>query len=509
MKIPAMVVKQWLPEWEQVEFDAKRGRKKPRPQFYLFTMNAKHLHSLCGIYRRTLQKDTTHRRQFGIQRRHDEKRSSEIADYVRHGYPWPELSAAKRESGQFNDLLKPGWLPTAIVVNILEKDTERRGEKVAREDLITLHDQESAVASIEVPDASRKAGWRPKAAPPMEVIDGQHRLWAFADGSQSPDFDLPVVAFYGLDVSWQAYLFWTINIRPKRINASLAFDLYPLMRTEDWLERFFGHSIYRETRAQELTEALWSHTKSPWYRFINMLGEAEESGKPRPLGVSQAAWIRSLLATFVKAWESPRARIGGLFGARMRGSEEELPWTRAQQAAFLIAAGNAFRDAVKNCRAEWAKALRSENEPVLFDSEKLDPAFYGKYTLISDDMGLRGFLYVVNDLCFTRATDLGLESWDAEAAGPDPDEENISKCLKLLADQPVAAFLRTLCEHLAAFDWRSSSAKSLSDEQRREKAAFRGTGGYKELRLLLLSHLSTGKKEIKEAAQEVSKQLQK
>jgi transposase-like protein len=51
---------------------------------------------------------------------------------------------------------------------------------------------------------------------PIEVIDGQHRLWAFDD--TAVDFDLPVVAFYGLDRSWQAYLFWTINIKPKRIN---------------------------------------------------------------------------------------------------------------------------------------------------------------------------------------------------------------------------------------------------------------------------------------------------
>ncbi len=156
MKTPALQVKQWLPEWEAVDFDAKIGRKKPQPKFYLFTMNAKHLRALCGIYRRTLQSDSSRHRLFGIQRRHDEKRSLEIADYVRHGYPWPELSDAKKESGQFKDLLKPGWLPTAIVVNILEKDTVRRGEKVAKEDLITVRDQDAKLATIEIPDESQK-----------------------------------------------------------------------------------------------------------------------------------------------------------------------------------------------------------------------------------------------------------------------------------------------------------------------------------------------------------------
>lgn len=91
MQIPAIPVKQWLPEWEAVEFDSMLGRKKPQQQFFMFTMNAKHLRALCGIYRRTLQNDSVRHRQFGIQRRHDEKRSNEIADYVRHGYPDTKL----------------------------------------------------------------------------------------------------------------------------------------------------------------------------------------------------------------------------------------------------------------------------------------------------------------------------------------------------------------------------------------------------------------------------------
>ena len=59
---------------------------------------------------------------------------------------------------------------------------------------------------------------------------------------------------WGLDRSWQAYLFYIINIRPKKINPSLAYDLYPLLRTEEWLTKFEGHVIYRETRAQELVD---------------------------------------------------------------------------------------------------------------------------------------------------------------------------------------------------------------------------------------------------------------
>jgi adenine-specific DNA-methyltransferase len=118
------------------------------------------------------------------------------------------------------------------------------------------------------------ASWQPKSLHPIEVIDGPHRLWAF-DEDFRHDYELPVVAFVGLDVSLQAYLFWTINIKPKKINPSLAFDLYPLLRTEDWLEQADGPTVYRDARAQELTEALWAHTTSPWYQRINMLGQTQ------------------------------------------------------------------------------------------------------------------------------------------------------------------------------------------------------------------------------------------
>ena len=167
------------------------------------------------------------------------------------------------------------------------------------------------------------------------MIDGQHRLWAFPSDDLNGYFELPVVAFVGLDLSWQAYLFYTINIRPKKINASLAFDLYPLLRTEAWLTKFEGHVIYRETRAQELVDLLWSYPESPWYHRINMLGERRNKG----LTVTQASWVRSLLASFVKNWEGRRISIGGLFGSTVGEHNTVLPWSRSEQAAFLILIG--------------------------------------------------------------------------------------------------------------------------------------------------------------------------
>ena len=294
----------------------------------------------------------------GIQRRHEPTRSAEIARFVKYGYPWSVLSATKRKHHDFADLRQPGWLPTAILINILTAEDERRDQRVAEGDLVTVSNGRD-IHQIVLPSGLESGDWTYKTIPPIEVIDGQHRLWAFDDSTLDGSFDLPVVAFVGLDLSWQAYLFYTINIKPKKINPSLAFDLYPLLRTETWLEKLEGPKVYRETRAQEIVDILWSHSESPWYRRINMLGEPGHRG----LMVTQAGWVRSLMASFVKRWggrssSGRRAAPGGLFGGRMGSNWTALPWTLEQQAAFLIFLGRRFRAAIQEATHGWMSRLR-------------------------------------------------------------------------------------------------------------------------------------------------------
>ena len=327
------------------------------------------------------------------------QRSDEISEFVKFGYPWSNLSETKRKSGNFQDLRQPGWLPTSIVVNILKPEDKRLGKKVSELDIIRITDGENHVAELLLPQNFSRKKWSPKTIPPIEIIDGQHRLWAFEDPQfQDEDkYDLPVIAFVGLDLSWQAYLFYTINIKPKKINPSLAFDLYPLLRTEEWLTKFEGHVIYRETRSQEIVDLLWAHSDSPWHHRINMLGETGSKG----LRVTQASWIRSLLASFVKSWEGGNVNIGGLFGSLVGEHKTVLPWKRTDQAAFLIVAGDSVKESIANSKESWAEALRkpSRGTPSLFG--KLgDPAFFGANNLLNQDQGVRTLMQVVNDLCF-------------------------------------------------------------------------------------------------------------
>lgn len=491
--IPALKVRQWKPQWDKVVFDVEEHRRKPQPHFYLFSLSAADLKLLSGIQRRTLDGTILRSEDLGIQRRHDKDRSDEIGKFLDYGFPWSDLSQAQRKSDDYVTLRKPGWLPTAIIVNILPPGEVRNEKSVAKEDLIEVDDHGDS-PTITLPKNFDPKTWKPKQLPPLEVIDGQHRLWAFEEKTPDSNFELPVVAFYGLDISWQAYLFYTINIKPKKISGSLAYDLYPLLRTEDWLEKFDGHSIYRETRAQELTEALWANSLSPWHHRINMLGESGLKGM-----VSQAAWIKSLLATYVKRWEEKEGRVGGLFGARLGSHEQILNWSRAQQAAFLIMVGQKIRGAIADSKDKWAMSLRKSES----HSSSYDGAFLSSYSLLNTDQGIRGILYATNDLTFVLAKELELRKWEIDENAAALDEQAVKEALQSLNKQKVAPFVEQIASSLSSFDWRTSSAPGLSLEESTLKAALRGSGGYKVLRLQLLQLLSKEKGDVGKAAKNV------
>ena len=386
--VPALRVQQWLEEWDEVPFDEQAHRAKPEPFFYTFSLPATMLKRLTGVHKRTAEPGVRRSEELSTQRLHEKDRSNEIAEFVRYGFPWSRLSARQRQE-QHPDLRKPGWLPTAILINVLRPGEERDGRVLAAEDAVRVDiDPDTPLASVRLPGAD--PNWEPSEGGlhPLEVIDGQHRLWAFEDGDVPDTYHLPVTAFVGLDRSWQAYLFWSINITPKKINASLAYDLYPLLRGEEWLERFAGPFVYRESRAQELVEALWAHPMSPWHHRINMLGERGQGQ------VRQAAYVRTLTNTLVRPAEGSRVRIGGLFGARPGEHELVVPWSRPQQAAFLIRAWRELFEAIEEASPHWAQVLTAE--------ELLESAPFVRHSLLNTDQGVRAFLGTLNDVTVLR-----------------------------------------------------------------------------------------------------------
>ena len=492
MRIPAIKVNQWLPEWDGFLYSEDDHQRKPEPHFYVSSMPASILRKLSNIPRRG-ESASTGRQQasgprvedIGIQRGFEQDRSTQIEGFLVGGYPWATLRQADRE--RFAHLKKPGWLPTAIVLNILDQASSRDKTNPDAEDLVRIEQTGPKTADIVLPFDVGSPDWELKGrVRPLEVLDGQHRLLAFQDNSDTADaYELPVVLFENLDLSWQAYLFWTINISPKRIDRSLAFDLYPLLRTEQWLEPVSGPLAYRETRAQELTEALWSNPQSPWFQRIGMLGR--ERGK-----VTQAAFVRSLTLSFIRPSDPRAGRPGGLFGSPVRDSGEKLlPWGRSQQAAYLIFLWSELAEAVAETDAEWANDLRRQ----AFDGQSSllineDPAFAGDYSLLSTDQGVRGFLQVTNDVSFDLANEIQITSWlpSSESAATMVDEVD-QAISQLQQDTRSSDFAKTLCSCVATFDWRTQGTPGLTPDVRDRQALYRTGTGYREVRRHVLHHL--------------------
>ncbi|MBD1396349.1 hypothetical protein H9Q13_04170 [Pontibacter sp. JH31] len=486
--ISAIRVKQWLEDWDNVQFGSLR--KKPQPHFYIFSISANTLKKLSKVYPRKANEKRN--AEIGVQRKHDPERSDKIRQYVFGGFPWSDLSDAKRNSNEFSDLKMPGWLPTAIIANIIAPETVRGGVTIKETDIIKLEDSNGQIKLV-LPEGTSEKEWIPE-VPPIEIIDGQHRLWAFnKDEKLNGDFELPVVAFYDLDISWQAYLFYTINIKPKKINASLAFDLYPILRVQDWLERSpDGAFVYKETRAQELVEVLWSFETSPWKDRINMLGEKYEKGSGSVLPtITQSAFIRSLIATFIKS--SSSKGLGGLFGSQLKDGSL-LVWNRTQQAAFLILAWEYMITAIKNSKAEWAEDLRAyytspQGELFKEEVQKLDPAYASKLSLISTDQGVRGFLHIINDMFYVESDKLELNNIQSpdEIKEDRIDEVDLKSALKIFRkNTKLLDYLEELTSELIKFDWRTASTPGLDRITKQKQMIYKGSSGYKEIRSELL-----------------------
>ncbi|XWW47892.1 DGQHR domain-containing protein [Fibrella sp. USSR17] len=493
--IPVLEVNQWLKFWDTVTFDAKKGRKEPQHKFYVFSIKARVLKKLSKVYPR--KANDLRNVELGIQRKHDPERSEEINKYIYKGYPLSEIGSNEAIPDKLKSLQMPGWLPTVIVANILTKGNKRGKFEINENDIITLEKGDSG-QWLKLPDSIDDEKWDPQ-IPPIEIIDGQHRLWAFGqDDSLTEDYELPVVAFIDLDITWQAYLFYTINVTPKKINRSLAYDLYPILRIQEWLESSpETANIYKETRAQEIVEVLWSYDKSPWKNKVNMLGDNSVVAN-----ITQAAFIRNLIASFIKT--SITKGLGGLFGSILNDSYHlPLNWNRTQQSTFIIFAWQIMYDQVVKCQLAWAKALRSEEKQAILFKEQQDSsdlAFFSRYSLISTDQGVRGFLHVINDMCYVLNESIELRNvkWSSEDEIKEEsiDSKEVTQCLKDLRKHTIHDLLISICAGLVKFDWRTSSAPGLDERQRRSQMVFKGSSGYKELRIQLLDTLKDSDSDI-------------
>ena len=473
-KIPMLRVNQWMNDWDDIDFNSDELRKRPKPYFYIFSIDARLLKRLSDVHSRNTDRTSP-------QRKRSDARVREISNYIEGGFPWSTLSSEQQKIEEHIKLKMPGLLPTAIILNILSPDEKRNGKKIDSNDCLFIEDKledpesfdkskKDIFPTLNIPDHIFNNEWKPELKP-IEIIDGQHRLWAFDETQNfNGNYELPVVAFYNLDRAWQAYLFYTINIKPVRINTSLGFDLYPMLRTQKWLEASKdGVLAYRESRAQELVELLWLYPNSAWYNRINMLGE---SGGPT---MSQAAFVRTLINSFFRKQK-------GLYASELVKNEPQvLNWNRAQQAAFLILIWGEIEVALrKEKKLEWANQIRTRE-----DNNNLDLAFVGKDSFLSRDQGVRPIMVFINDFFFTLMDEsimsLNKFLWEIELDERVISNESIDYALDLFkSDKDFYHYVQIFAENIIKIDWRTPSAPFASEEERKQQLIYKGSGGYSE-----------------------------
>lgn len=482
-RIPLFRVNQWLDSWSPVE---KQELGEVPHHFYLASISLLKLRQLAGVHKRDTAVRELRSKGAGYQRALDQSRSKQISRFIESGFPLS--SDTSLNPNKYPSLVHPGWLPTSILVNVLTKeDTRYRGNKElrVRENRLLNIVNKNGQEYLEIPDDSFELNSNDdilsSELQPIEIIDGQHRVFSVDKFDEFPlDYEVPVVLFNGLSESWQAYLFWVINVEPKRINTSLAFDLYPELRSQAWLERGENIKIYQEHRAQELTEIMWRNENSIWKNRIELLGTRV------PGHVSNASFIRSLTSSFVRKWTDPD-KLGGLFGS-IDEKKRILPWKRAQQAAFLMFCWNILSGQIKVTNIAWINAFTQEKS----NKQSLPEALVNGRSLLSTDQGVRTIHYIFNVFCLKNYENLHLDEWYMPNISLDPEDDNISEALnELNKNAELAQYLTDISKTLITnLDWRTSNAPGLSDEERQKQAAYRGSAGYSLLRKKALEALT-------------------
>ncbi len=104
-----------------------------------------------------------------------------------------------------------GYFPNSIIVNFSGK----KKNKLNFEFLKTAKNSSSKLGILKIPNAYAIA----------YIIDGQHRLYGYANSQYKDSNTIPVVAFDGLDSIEQLQLFMDINQNQKAVSANLRLDL--------------------------------------------------------------------------------------------------------------------------------------------------------------------------------------------------------------------------------------------------------------------------------------------
>lgn len=220
---------------------------QPLGDFYIAAMPANKLVDITDFdVRRVLIEDRDVERYLGIQRPLDPGRVKQIKQYVTN---------------------KDACFPTGIIVAIPAKCI-----------VITEDESEMIISNyIDTEEDDEVVNYKKIA----RVLDGQHRLAGLKD-YDGGTFDVNVSIFVDLDISDQANIFSTVNLAQTKVNKSLAYDLYDVMKARS-----------PQKTCHNITVTLDREVGSPFKKRIKRLGVATPLRTGETL--TQATFIEPLL----------------------------------------------------------------------------------------------------------------------------------------------------------------------------------------------------------------------
>ena len=123
---------------------------------------------------------------------------------------YQRLLVPKRLSGITKFINDGGYFPNSVILNFSQRKNKIQYQGASRGD-----DTNSRYGTLKIPNAYAIA----------YIIDGQHRVYGYANSKYGKSNTIPVVAFTDLDSTEQLEIFMDINQNQKAVSASLRLTL--------------------------------------------------------------------------------------------------------------------------------------------------------------------------------------------------------------------------------------------------------------------------------------------
>jgi len=171
-----------------------------------------------------------------------------------------------------------GFFPNSLLINIDSRGEGAKFKSMTRSEGIEF-------GSLTLP-GFYKTAW---------IIDGQHRLLAFAETPQKDTLLVPVIAFHDLEPHIQSNMFVDINNKQKKVTKNIIIELNATLK-------------WGSPKPKEMLESLHARTMmylnkrddSPLKGLIKLTGESSTKNNPKPFTTNTVVTAISKLGLFGK-----------------------------------------------------------------------------------------------------------------------------------------------------------------------------------------------------------------